>query len=356
MSRVANFATRDDSDEFTLLINGQQWRHWTEVTLNTHIDEYSQIAFSAPFAYDDEVFRDTFRPREYQLLHLDIGATRVFTGTLIDIVPEISKEQAIIRCSGYSLPGVWADCTMPGERVPHEWRNVDLRHIANEIAAAFDLTVRFLAEPGAKFKQAKLDAGGQIQPFLVDLAQQRGLVISNSRDGAVVFQKSVSPGNPIAKLKEDRPVVQVVQTSQPQQYYSEITAFPSAKHGRGGSKFRIKNPYLATAIRPFAFEIEDTDPADAPAAAKAKLGRMFGNTVSYAIQGLPTIRDPQSDLWEENKTIKLTAPGAMVYTETEMLIRGVTIARNKESATASLNVVLPGAFSGEPPPGVPWAG
>jgi hypothetical protein len=83
---------------------------------------------------------------------------------------------------------------------------------------------------------------------------------------------------------------------------------------------------------------------------------MFAEMARWTIPDLPTWRDPQGDVWTPNKTLMLKAPGAMVYDWYEMLIRSVVIHDDAAKQSATLGVVLPGAFSGEVPSTLPWLG
>ena len=75
--------------------------------------------------------------------------------------------------------------------------------------------------------------------------------------------------------------------------------------------------------------------ADAPAAVRARLGRMFANAFSVSVE-LPTWRDPGGRLWKPNTTVRLKAPDAMIYTESEFLIRNVVLRGNKDARTATI--------------------
>ena len=80
---------------------------------------------------------------------------------------------------------------------------------------------------------------------------------------------------------------------------------------------------------------------------------MFGNMAGFAAT-VATWRDPNGDLWAPNTTVTLVAPGAMVYTEFEFIIRAVQFSRDSRETTATLELVLPGSFSGEIPETLPW--
>jgi hypothetical protein len=44
----------------------------------------------------------------------------------------------------------------------------------------------------------------------------------------------------------------------------------------------------------------------------------------------------------------------MIYNESEFLVRDVMLTRGANKKSAALNVVLPGAFSGQVPERLPW--
>jgi prophage tail gpP-like protein len=149
-------------------------------------------------------------------------------------------------------------------------------------------------------------------------------------------------------------MVSVVPTFSPQDYYSELTGFTSAKRGSAGSAFTVRNERLAgRALRSLSFRLDDIEKGDAPSAVRAKLGRMLGNAVSYTVN-LASWRDPSGALWQPNTTITVKAPGAMIYSDTELLIRDVFLRRNQGEFTASLGCVLPGSFGGPLPTRMPW--
>ena len=116
----------------------------------------------------------------------------------------------------------------------------------------------------------------------------------------------------------------------------------------------MPNKFGGKYFRPHACKFDDTEAGDAPTATQAKMGRMFANTVSYEIEDLPTWRNPAGKLWSPNTTLTLRAPSAMVYRESELMIRNVRLKQSADTVSASLDLVLPGAFSGEMPRALPW--
>ena len=341
-------------DEVAILIDGNRFRFWDSVRITRSLDAMDTVEFGAPFDSNGPGFRETFRPFSFKTVVITVGGEPLFTGTMVGIDPVIERKRKILSVSGYSLPGVLNDCTPPASAFPLEFNNFGLQGIANQIAAPFGLSVDFQSGQGAVFERVASTPDKKALTFLTELAKQRNLVISSSPRGALVFQQSVDPGSPVAILRQGvSPVLTVTPAFSPQEYYSHITGLEPAVVGLPGSQFTVKNPLLQGVVRPLTFDVPDTLDADAKAAVEAKVGRMFGNMVSYSV-AVATWRDPSGSLWAPNTTLKLQADDAMIYSEYEFVIRSVEFSRDRASETAVLNLVIPGAFSGQAPGVLPW--
>jgi prophage tail gpP-like protein len=341
-------------EDVVLSIAGSRYRAWNEIEIQRSIDGYSTVSFAAPFDPSRAEFRETFRPFSFLPITVEINDEALFTGTLLSPDPSTDPNAQSAKISAYALPAVLADAHMPASAFPLEMNGLTLRQIAEQITAPFGLTVEDEGEAGAAFERVALKPDEYPQQFLAELARQRGKVIADTGAGGVLLRRSAPAGTPVARLREGLPPVLSVSPSfSPQDYYSEITALASAKAGRAGARHTVQNPHLSGVVRPHTFIADDTEKGDLPGAAAAKLGRMFGNMVSYTVE-LPTWRDPAGRLYEPNTTITLLADGSMIYRETELLIRNVSLWQDQNAEKATLTVVLPGAFSGEVPEVLPW--
>jgi prophage tail gpP-like protein len=364
------FFGQSDPDEVTIEIGsgpfgaGKGFRYWTRVEIRRAIDSYSSIGFVAPFERDRKEFRDAFRPFTYPDLIVKIGDDPIFTGVVVDVDPTVEPTQSSVSATGYAKPAVFEDCNAPASLYPIEFRNLKIGSIARALAEPFEIGVTILDDEGAAFDRVALEPDQKIQEFLADLARQRGLVLSDAEDGDLLLWKSVESGNPIAIIGGQggfppsegpiQPITRVIPRFRPREFYSEVTGLAKAKRAKTGSSYTITTIELE-AVRPFTFKVDDTEKGELPAAVAAKHARMFGNMVSYEVGPIPTWRDPKGGLFTPNTTIKLAAPDAMIYTETEFLIRAVTLTREADEKTATLELVLPGAFDGIPPEVLPWA-
>jgi prophage tail gpP-like protein len=367
--------------ELAIRIAGEQFRFWSEIEVGRHLDSYSTVDVKAPYEPDREEFRAAFTPFTYPDFDVLRGGKPLFTGTLVTVEPDIDAKKRAVSGSGYAKPGVLVDCTLP-QGIEREFRKMTLRDIALAVTERFGIDVEFRGDPGAaftagglelaatpvprletqiisvsgaRFTKQKIEVTQKVHDFLESLAQQRNFVLSSTASGALLFWKSTKGGAPRARLKSGvRPVVSVKPIFRSQHYFSEITGYSTSRRKRRAHHTE-RNPWLSgSKFRPHAKIFNDVEAGDIPEATKAELGRMFGEAASWEIE-VPTHEDPQGQLWEPNTTITLEAPDAMIYRETELVVRSVFLRQKKEAESAKLVVVLPGAFSGEVPKELPWA-
>lgn len=351
---VSQAAPANNLDEVSILVDGTRFRFWDSVRILQSIDAMDTVEFGAPFEPDAPGFRETFRPFSFKPLAVSVGGEPLFTGTMVSVLPTIENTRKTIQVGGYSLPGVLNDCTPPASSFPLEFNGQTLKEIAAAIAAPFGLSVEFEGDPGPAFDRVALEPAKKALTFLTELAKQRNFVIGSSPRGALRFLRSTNSGQPVARLQQgSAPVIAVAPEFNPQEYYSHITGIEPVLVGLAGSQFTVKNSHLPGVIRPLTFAAPDTLDSNVKEAVDAKLGRMFGGMAAYSIS-IATWRDPGGQLWKPNTKVTLLAPGAMVYSEYEFIIRSIQFERTRATESAVLNLVIPGSFSGETPESLPW--
>lgn len=344
----------DRVEDVSIRINGQRWHAWSRVEIQRSLDSFATVFLEAPFEPERERFRATFRPFSFAPTSLYVGDELLFTGRLIDVAPSLDPDSKTIQATAYSAPAVLEDCTPPASAFPLEFNGLKIKRIAETLAEPFGLRVDFAGDEGAAFRRVAIRPDEVVHGFLVGLAQQRGLLISDTPDGALRLLRADSGAPPRVSLREGEPPLTAVSPAfSPRAYFSEITGLARTRAGRSGAKYTEQNPKLRAPLRPHTFTLGDTDDADTPTATKAKLGRMFGNMVFVTVE-VPTWRDPSGALWEPNTALELEAPGAMLYRPTRFLIRNVTLRQEANTDAATLELVLPGSFSGEVPAELPW--
>jgi prophage tail gpP-like protein len=336
-----------------LRIGGVDVREWTEIVVHRQIDSYSTVALSAPFEPERRRFRDLFRPLSFASAELDVGDEILFRGTVMEVDPQVSPDERSVQVTCYSAPAVLEDVMMPASAFPLELNGLTLPQIAERLASPFGIQVESESAPGPSFARVAIKPDETVHSFLVGLARQRSRLLSDAPSGALrIGQPSAS--EPVARLEEGAPPLVTVRPSfAPRRYFSEITGLRRSQAGRLGARHTATNPRLDGVVRSHSFQVEQADRGDLPQAVAAKLGRMFAESVSYTLT-MPGARTPAGDLWAPGMTLLLTAPSAMIYRPTRLVVREATLRQSAESTTTELAVVLPGTFSGEIPAELPW--
>lgn len=347
-------APSDNPSEAAILISGVRFRFWDSIRITRSIDTIDTVEFSAPFDSDDINFRRTFEPFSYKDISVTVGGDRLFTGTMLTPVPVLENAKKIINVSAYSLPGVLNDCTASSELDTLEFNDQNLFQIVNKLVDPFGISVDFRGLQSDVFDRVAIKPNKKVLSFIVELAKQRNLIVSSSQNGELLLGNSNTFGVPVVTLKQgEPPLLSVTPFFSPQEYYSHITGIEPIIVGLSGSKITVKNPRLNGTVRPLSFTVTDGNESSIKDVVDAKMGRMFGNLVSYSVK-LSTWRDPSGDLWEPNTIISLLAPNAMVYNNYNFIIRSVIFEKDSNTEIATLNLILPESFNGEIPNRMPW--
>lgn len=339
------------------LENGQRFGQWSDIELSLGLDSYSALSLSGPFDFERKEVRTALQPLMFPQVTVNVGDELIMTGRVKDVQPQVDANSSSVGVTVYSLPFDLTEVCPPPDVLPLEFNGLDLRQIARRlVTAAVGVDVVFDALPGAKFAKIRCEPDTVVHGFLVELAQQRGYVLSDLPNGDLLFRSEAFRGKPVAKL-EGQPLGKVTATFQPSSWFQKVTGRASQKAGKAGSRYSGLNPLYKPLFpaRSVTLTVGDTESADVPKAVTAAIGRMMASVVTYMVEDLPTWRDPQGALWKPNTTITLLAPSAMVYRESELLIRSVKFRQTPEAETATLELVLPGSFGGFPSLELPWA-
>jgi prophage tail gpP-like protein/phage tail protein X len=347
-------ATPAASDnEVAVLIDGKRFRHWTQVQVSRSLDAVDGLTLSAPFDHTAEGFREMFQPFSFKSVEVTVGGSPLFTGTMVNPTPIMTANGVTLSVTAYSLPGVLADCTAPVSLFPLEFNGLAIKDVATKLCEPFGITVAMEGDPGAVFGRVRIETEERVWPFLMRLAQQRGLLLSSSSAGALRIYSPSTPTQPSAVLRQgESPLQGVTPLFNAQEVYSSITGLEPVRSGRPGSKYTARVPRVGT-VRPYTYRLPDTLDADARTAVEGKAGRMYGAAVGYTAP-VATWRTPAGELWSPGMLVQLEAPDAMIYRSYGLQVRTVTFNRSASSETAVLGLVLPGAFTGQLPEALPW--
>lgn len=353
--KVTTSPPKAGSLQFTQL-DARAFGEWSEIELSVGIDSYRCASLSGPWDPFRKDMRQAFEPLAFPQVTIEIGDELFLTGKIQDVAPSVDATQSSIAITAYSTAYWLTQIRAAPELPPFEFNGVDLKQIAQVVAGhTLGLTINFDGTPGAKFGRVKCERSSELHPFLAELALQRGYVLSDTASGDLLFRSEGPTGSPVARLS-GQPIGRITPRFEPDKWYSHVTGRACKRAGAGnGSKYTQRNELYRTIFpRHYCETMDHTESADVPRAVKATVGRMIASSASYTLEEVPTWRDPSGKLWQPNTTISISAPGAMIYSETELLIRSVKFRQTGEQQAATLEVVLPGSFGGTQPKKLPW--
>lgn len=283
----------------------------------------------------------------------------------------------LVTISGYSKPGVLCDCDIPLNLYPLETDGLTLRQIINRIIPPFHIGIQidkktkgldkqFVAEDKDVEEKTDEDLGKTASDsaqnaasYLSQLANQRNIIISHTRDGKLWITTPNTKGKPIFNFdftSDDPnndarkiPGLKVDLEFNGQGLHTEITAIQQAddeEESNAPQSSPLRNPLIpirqSTIYRPKVVVINSGDQFTVNEAAKFELGKEIRDNVTLKVDMAKV--DFNNELIFSNNTITVINPSVSLYKKSTWFIQSVDINITPKAETCTLNCVLPFAY------------
>ena len=106
-------------------------------------------------------------------------------------------------------------------------------------------------------------------------------------------------------------------------------------------------------MRAYSFDAKDIDKGELEKATHSVAGRMFAELVSCNAE-VATWKNDLGKTYQPGQLVSLKSEEDYIPEPFEFLVAMVTLKRSAGIQLASLNLVLPGVYSGERPERLPW--
>lgn len=342
--------------DITLFVDGKKFTGFTAFTIDSPVDSFDAFSFSAAWDSSNVFVRNAFRPFSYKRCELRYDEEVLFRGVMLPSVPQISPESKTIGVQGYPLCGVLSDSCIPDSIYPPQFDGLTLKQIADTVCEPFGVSVRMNDDGGAAFEKVGIEAGEKVFDFLKKLAEQRGLFLSNTSDGALLIWKPKTEVVSASFKEGEAPFVSCVPSFDGQNMFSHLTGFTKVSRLKESEKYTYENNYLIKngVLRQHTVTIDDAESDTLESSVKALAGRMYASAVKYTLT-VTGHRDKNGRLYRKNMTVSLFAPDAEVYRDTKLQVDSVQLSRSdSDGDIAVLSLVLPGARTGQLPEVFPW--
>jgi prophage tail gpP-like protein len=271
---------------------------------------------------------------------------------------EPTKKLAVI--SGYSKPGLFTECQIPPDLYPLQSDGVSIATIAKKITdrwkkwkigVVVDTEVSDLANK--PFKSVTASETENIDSFLLNLAQQKSLVISHDEKGNLLITKAKTKQKPFmefdSRVPNMIPLTGSKMTYNGSAMHSHITVLKQASSDGGNAgEYTLRNPYCPIVYRPKVVSQTSGDDIDSKEAAIRELGKELDEGLKFTIKTDRWL-DSKGNIIRPNSIISIFAPEMYIYTKATLFVRSIDFSGNNEQTIATLNCVIPEAFSREIP-------
>jgi prophage tail gpP-like protein len=340
----------------TVKIDGQKFAFFSSFSLSQEIDSFDTFSCDAPFYPDELVYREAFRPFGYKSCDVFYGSDLLFSGTLLAPASASTPDVNPLSISGYPKCGVLNDCSLSISKYPMEFNNQDLEQITNSIISDYGVSSDFQSPAGNKFKKVALAPSKKVLQFIIELAAQRGLLVTNNSEGNLLFWQTRNETITATFEEGETPFISCTPNFNPQQFYSHITGIMPAKQGVSSEKHTVENSFLISKgiARHYNFTLADVAKQDLQNSVKIKAGKMFADAMQWNL----TVwghRNKDGNLYEKNTFVSVKAPRAMIYKDTKFLIKSAVMNRDENGGdTTTMSLVLPESYSGDIPSVFPF--
>lgn len=344
--------------DLALYCDGKKFTGFTGYTLVRSVDTFDAFSFSSPWDAENKDLRELFRPFSYKECDVYFDGEMVFKGRMMPAIPQVSENSKTISIQGTPLCAVLNDSVLPDSLYPPEFNGLTLKEIAEKVCKPFSVGVKAEADTGAAFESVEIGEDDKVLDFLAKLAKERGVFLSNDKDGSLLIWKPEDEKASAFFKEGEWPFVSCTAELDGQKMFSHVTGMTKVKEDEEPEKYTYENKYLTKrgVLRCYAKTIDDTDAAGIEEATKAMALRMFAEAVKYTLT-VSGHRDKGGKLYRKNMTVSVLAPDAEIYKETKMQVDEVEMKRgDSDGETTVLHLTLLGARSGnfDISGGMPW--
>lgn len=353
---VSTIEIADGEQDVAIVIGGKKFVGFTGYELNLSFDSLDTFSFSAPYDSELKELKEAIEPFSYKSCEIYYKGSLVFNGKLLTPEPKLEDSTAEITLQGYPLCGVLNDCNIPPSKYPTQYKGLNIKQIAEELASPYNIRVEMKAGAGAEFEKVACEPSESILQFLTNLLKQRDLLFTNNEKGQLVIFRPKEKKAEVSFVEGEPPLLSVIPKFNAQNFYSHVTGFTKTDSKNKGLSYTFKNNYLINkgVQRYKSIMIDDAKTqSDLEKAVNSQAGRMFADCVSYELncEGHVLI---DNQLCKKGICVCVKAPKAMIRRETNFIARNIKIIRTSENKTTQFSLVLPGSYSGKMPEVFPW--
>lgn len=303
---------------------------------------------------EDRKIDEATRPYGYPRSAVYIGNELVLSGLLYGVQPEFGEGDRgrIKNLSGYSFTADAIDSNVPE---PYEYTNVALEQLAAGFAALLGIKAVFLSDSGGAFARVTAGETESIFGFLSKLAAERGLLVSCTNEGNLLFHRALTTGTPVGTVAEgDALVTHWAANYDGRRRYHTYNCI-QAGVTNADLRWEVVAPDAVGPVsiksidtgvprsRFMTFRADNVTPGNVEDAARWRKNKQLADALTNELP-VSSWYAPNGELWQPNTLLTVVSPTLGVPKGFTFLIRAVEFVQ-EDRRHAVLHLVPPQAFS-----------
>jgi prophage tail gpP-like protein len=343
-----------EPDDFTVIIDGEEIIVESGRVVRTMDTVADGWTASTSWNLDDITFTGKTRPFAYNDAIAYLGGRKMVSGVLYTIENIQNDDGVFKNLEGFSYT---ADLIDSSVQPPHEQKLVTLQARIEDQVSPYGIPVALdpivLTNPGfiEPFDKVTANKTDTVFDHLSSLAMQRGVLLSSTVDGELFITRTAI-GKPVGTIEDNIPPGQEFRARfdgrARWKTYKAIGQSPGKK-----SKVAFSSDDNVSRSRYLTIQANETTAGNLQSVADWERSKRVAEALAMPFP-VYSWYDPNGELWRENTLVTVKSP--IIYAERgfDFLIRSVEYVFDPEGTRATLNLIPPQVYTGEPLE-EPWA-
>lgn len=329
-------------DAVTLFVGKTIFEGWEDLSVTRELNAAASD-FQLQLVDKWRVDQEPWRVQPGDAVHIHVGKQSLLTGYVDKMEASVSANQRSVSVMGRSKTGDIVDCSADAAGLT----GLNIQEVATKLCSPFGVKVVMRGQPGSSFDTVQIQQGETVFAVIDRLARQRKLLVYPSYDGNLVFEAE-GTRKARAELRQGVNVLNGTARFDNSNRHStyivkgqNIGWVESVEEKTSGPSGEASDAGVAR-YRPLIVMAEgtvDDGSSEDRAAYEAGVRRAKSLEVEVQVQGW---FQPDGSLWEINERIFVDI--GFLGVRRQMLVKKVTFSKNGSGTTATLTLILAGAF------------